>query len=462
MTRSNRLKVLLTAASVATLSVLLAALFAPVQHADAAFPGQNGKLVFRSYMNSGPGVDNPEEDYEIFTINPDGTGLVQLTHNSADDLYPAWSPDGESIAFTSTQTPNPDGSGSYHVYVMSADGMNQRRVTDPPGSNLEPSWSPSGTELVFVSTRHQTAENQINSEIYVVKVDGTDERRLTNNTASELMPEWSPSGEQIAYYSTLYSGVSTVGSDILVINSDGTNQRKVTDTEGFDYWPAWSPDGREIAFQNSFHNLKKIGADGTGLTNLTDPFDAWWDFIDSLTWAPDGKKIAFWGRRVLSYDNEADIFTYDIGIYLMNPDGSGLTKIPGTDVFSPAGLDWQPKSQEITPPSVTNTSPKANASEVAPAVNVRATFSEEMDSTTINGTTFKLFEKGTTTQIPAHVRYNADTDTAKLDPTNNLRRGVAYKAVVTTWATDVAGNRLDQDGSTNGFQQMRWFFRVDD
>jgi hypothetical protein len=85
-----------------------------------------------------------------------------------------------------------------------------------------------------------------------------------------------------------------------------------------------------------------------------------------------------------------------------------------------------------------------------------------MDSGTIDGTTFQLFKKGTTTQIAAMVSYNADTDTAKLDPTDNLRRGVAYRAVVTTWARDVAGNRLDQDGSASGLQQMRWFFRVDD
>jgi hypothetical protein len=84
-----------------------------------------------------------------------------------------------------------------------------------------------------------------------------------------------------------------------------------------------------------------------------------------------------------------------------------------------------------------------------------------MKGDTIDGTTFQLFKKGTTTQIPATVSYNADAETAKLDPTNNLRRGVAYKAVVTTWAKDLAENRLDQDSSTSGFQQMRWFFRVD-
>jgi hypothetical protein len=55
-----------------------------------------------------------------------------------------------------------------------------------------------------------------------------------------------------------------------------------------------------------------------------------------------------------------------------------------------------------------------------------------MDSNIIDATTFKLFKKGTTTQIPAQVSYNADTNTAKLDPTNNLRRGVAYKEAVTT------------------------------
>jgi hypothetical protein len=119
-------------------------------------------------------------------------------------------------------------------------------------------------------------------------------------------------------------------------------------------------------------------------------------------------------------------------------------------------------SPDTTPPSVTSTVPKANATQAAPTANVRATFSEEMDSTTINGTTFQLFKKGTTTQIAAQVSYNADTDTAKLDPNNNLRRGVAYKAVVTTEAKDVEGNRLDQDASTSGTQQMRWFFRVDD
>jgi hypothetical protein len=120
------------------------------------------------------------------------------------------------------------------------------------------------------------------------------------------------------------------------------------------------------------------------------------------------------------------------------------------------------QASPLTPPKVISTIPKANATEVATTANVKAIFSEEMKASTINGTTFKLFKKGTTTQIAAQVSYNADAETAKLNPTNNLRRGLTYKAVVSTGAKDLAGNQLDQNGSTTGLQQKVWYFTVDD
>jgi hypothetical protein len=132
----------------------------------------------------------------------------------------------------------------------------------------------------------------------------------------------------------------------------------------------------------------------------------------------------------------------------------------GSDI---GAFELQPDTTppDTTPPKVTSTVP-ANGGEVGPAVNVKATFSEKMNTNTINGQTFKLFKKGSTTQRAAQVSYSASTRTAKLDPTNNLRRDVAYKAVVSTGAKDVAGNRLDQDRSTTGLQQKVWFFTVED
>ena len=111
-------------------------------------------------------------------------------------------------------------------------------------------------------------------------------------------------------------------------------------------------------------------------------------------------------------------------------------------------------------PRVTSTFPR-NGQEVGPAANIRATFSEDMrEASVINA--FKLFRKGSTNQIAATVTYDAATDTATLNPNNNLRRGATYRAVVTTVAKDVAGNRLDQNSTKAGLQQKVWFFEIDD
>jgi hypothetical protein len=115
--------------------------------------------------------------------------------------------------------------------------------------------------------------------------------------------------------------------------------------------------------------------------------------------------------------------------------------------------------ETTTAPKVISTFPR-NGGEVGPAASVRATFSEDMlEASVMNA--FKLFRKGSTNQIAAAVTYHAATDIVTLNPTNNLRRGVTYKAVVTTVAKDVAGNRLNQDDCRDGLQQKVWFFEID-
>jgi N-acetylglucosamine-6-sulfatase len=109
---------------------------------------------------------------------------------------------------------------------------------------------------------------------------------------------------------------------------------------------------------------------------------------------------------------------------------------------------------------VISTTPKANATAVAPTANIKATFSEDMMASSINATTFKLFEEGSTIKVAATVSYDQITDTATLDPTNALKRGVTYKAIVSTGAKDVAGNSLDQNSSIAGLQQKTWLFTV--
>ena len=111
-------------------------------------------------------------------------------------------------------------------------------------------------------------------------------------------------------------------------------------------------------------------------------------------------------------------------------------------------------------PRVTNTVPGANATEIDPATDVTATFSDAMNANSINGTTFKLMKAGTTTVIGAVVSYDATAKKAILNPNANLQLGTKYKAVVTTGAQDVAGNWLDQNSSLSGLQQKAWTFTV--
>ena len=129
--------------------------------AEAAFPGKNGLIVFASQRTTGPGVDNPTGDYEIFTMNPDGTNVKQLTNNTVFDGDPAWSPTGKQIAFATNRD------GNTEVYTMAADGTGQTNRTKNPALDDGATWSPDGTKIAFATNRDG------NPEVYVMNADGS-------------------------------------------------------------------------------------------------------------------------------------------------------------------------------------------------------------------------------------------------------------------------------------------------
>ncbi|MFQ6118135.1 MAG: TolB family protein, partial [Candidatus Bipolaricaulia bacterium] len=74
--------------------------------------------------------------FDIYTMNPDGSDLRRLTSGTGNNEAPSWSPDGRHIAFSS------DRSGIPQIYIMRADGSGQRPVTRLAGGGYAPSWSP--------------------------------------------------------------------------------------------------------------------------------------------------------------------------------------------------------------------------------------------------------------------------------------------------------------------------------
>ena len=111
-------------------------------------------MVFTSNRATGTGVDNPTGDYEIFSMNPDGSGVKQLTFNSVNDYEPTLSADGAKVAYQSEGIQSSNQEGDAEVYVMNAsDGTGKRNLSNN-GLGVEdyaPVFSPDGTKVAYQS-----------------------------------------------------------------------------------------------------------------------------------------------------------------------------------------------------------------------------------------------------------------------------------------------------------------------
>jgi len=173
---------------------------------------------------------------EIFTINPDGTGLTRITYSAAEDHKPAWSPDGSKIVFASDRSSS-RARGSMHLWRMNADGTGLTQLTFGAGED-EPAWSPDGTRIAY-----STVAGGNSTGVWVMNADGTNAKFLVAGFAPAPggwvefhpgQPTWSPDSKQIAFSSDL-SGqyqiytIGAAGGAILKLSTVGEEQM-----------PAWS------------------------------------------------------------------------------------------------------------------------------------------------------------------------------------------------------------------------------
>jgi Tol biopolymer transport system component/serine/threonine protein kinase len=173
---------------------------------------------------------------DIWLQRVSGATPINLTRDSAvADTQPAFSPDGEQLAFRSER----DGGG---IFLMGATGENVRRLTS---QGYNPAWSPDGQEIVYALGHFIDVPNNRSappSALHIINVQTGTTRRLTDNDG--VQPHWSPHGQRIAYW-----GIHRGGQrDIWTISATGGTPVQVT-TDGAVNWnPVWAPDGRHLYF----------------------------------------------------------------------------------------------------------------------------------------------------------------------------------------------------------------------
>jgi Tol biopolymer transport system component len=208
------------------------------------------KLVFSNYECHPVGWDG---DYActggLVVMDPE-TRTTTVLRNDSLGVEPAWSPDGNFMAFDRSEE------GYTSLYVAGLDGSPPIRL-DPPGvyAVRNPAWSPDSKSIAF-----QCTMSYGDLEICVINRDGTGFKRLTTNRDTDDSPAWSPDGSTIAFMTVPLDQEGTIA----LMTPSGTNVKLLT--AGFD--PAWSPNGSRLVFARST-GLFTIGSDGSNLKQIT-------------------------------------------------------------------------------------------------------------------------------------------------------------------------------------------------
>jgi TolB protein len=249
------------------------------------------KLVFTSDRDAerlvGRQLQNPGPAHEIYISDYDGANQQRITANRSINLGASWSPDGQSLAYTSYV------SGFQDIYISNL--FNGRAPSRPAAGtdsikNMLPAWSPDGTRLAFASYQHE------DWDIWVMNRDGTGMRNLTNKPgAIDNAPTWSPNGTQIAFTSD-----RTGSNQIYVIGVDGVGLEKLTSGAHVDR-PTWSPAPfNDIAYTvgvGPTYDVSVVDVATKQVIVLTDGVGS----NESPSFAPNGRHIVFkttrWGGK---------------------------------------------------------------------------------------------------------------------------------------------------------------------
>jgi serine/threonine protein kinase len=278
--------------------------------------GGVGQIAFASDRTGMP---------QIWRMNADGTGLLEITDMPEGACQPAWSPDGGKLVFISPCLSNQESYPGASLFIVNADGSGVTPLPAVPGGDFDPAWSPDGTRIAFTSMRDYNR-----SQIYVINLEDNSVASLSNNKVRDIQPAWSPDGKRIAFISTRQGP-----SQIWIMDADGSNQERFSRSGSLkNSHPVWSPDGQLIVFNQGpvlggVPRLMGVRVEGEPYGEFKIVSDV--TPMREAVYSPDG----FW----LAYESWPEGENHDIFIMTTNAVArQRLTDDPALD-FDPA---WRP------------------------------------------------------------------------------------------------------------------------
>lgn len=323
--------------------------------AAATFPGDNGSLAATNtttdgksiWRITGPGekiqlvaggsrpVWSPlgsellygTEDGQLRRMNVDGTGQRDFSAVvSSHESSPAWTSDGQRVAFVREQTLPLTSIRRSAVIVRDMRSGQEAAISGWLyfGRFNSPSWSPDGSRLVY--------EKETNNKRQLIikhSVSGNARVLVTLSDNIDSNVSWSPNGHKILYNDS--------ASEVYTIWTDGSRRTIISDGESYD--ASWSPDGKRIVFLEDRHGDEISISQEDGTVSWLPVQKESYDRLASPVWSPDGMKLAFLMQYGNGADGVSDVFTRD-------------TTTEAETVWMASGnfsdLNWQPLTRDVS------------------------------------------------------------------------------------------------------------------
>jgi serine/threonine protein kinase len=255
---------------------------------------------------------------DIFWQRIAGSNAQNLTADSElDDTQPAFSPNGEKIAFRSER-------GGGGIFVMGATGESVRRLTD---FGFTPAWSPDGNEIIFSTVNFaDPLSGSKSGELWTVDLNGSKRQIPLNVDAKQ--PTFSPDGKRIVFWGKQ--------RDLWTASAQGGDAVRLTEDKNLDWNPVWSPDGEFIYFcsnRNGGSSLWRLRVDQTTGNPIDEPEAITAPLAQSwlMTISKDGKNLVYERRTRIENIQQAEfdpIKMQIVGKLIPVTEGNKRTRTP--------------------------------------------------------------------------------------------------------------------------------------